>query len=308
MVNNMNPIAQKILLSPIFLLGLFLLLLNDFFLKYQFHNFLTGKLSDFAGLFIFPLFFAAFLPKRKVEIYFLTGVLFIFWKSPVSQGLIDFWNSLKIFRIGRVVDFTDLFALFVLPISYFFFIYKAQNKLIYLTNRIKQIEVLIVILIAVFAFTATTLKNERSAWFDKNYTFNGKKEDLEEKLKTLPDLRRISLKSESEVLSNIVPNEKIDPDEYWLRFEIIQKFCESESLRFLIWVNEIDGKTTLRFGNVEFMCEEQLTENQKQKIFRIFEKKIAIPLELMLQSDTKVDFDIENPKDEEGNKTSSPRP
>ena len=44
------------LTSPGFVVGLSLLLLNDLFLKARFHNPLTGKLSDFAGLFVFPLF------------------------------------------------------------------------------------------------------------------------------------------------------------------------------------------------------------------------------------------------------------
>lgn len=54
----------SILVSPGFLLCLCLLLLNDFILKSEFHNALTGKLSDFAGLFIFPLFFSALRQSR----------------------------------------------------------------------------------------------------------------------------------------------------------------------------------------------------------------------------------------------------
>jgi len=43
------------LLSPIPLVAIGLLLLNDHVLKEAFHNGLTGKLSDFAGLAFFPL-------------------------------------------------------------------------------------------------------------------------------------------------------------------------------------------------------------------------------------------------------------
>lgn len=84
----MNFHSQKILLSPLFLFSLIVLLLNDHYLKAQFHNFLTGKLSDFAGLFIFPLFFAAFFPKRRLSIYFFAGFFFVFWKSPLSQSFL----------------------------------------------------------------------------------------------------------------------------------------------------------------------------------------------------------------------------
>ena len=124
----MNSQSQRILLSPLFLLGLIVLLLNDFYLKAQFNNFLTGKLSDFAGLFIFPLFFAAFFPKRKLLIYFLTGFLFVFWKSPFSQSEIDLWNSISLFNLGRVIDYTDLLAVLVLPLSYFYFKTETQKQ------------------------------------------------------------------------------------------------------------------------------------------------------------------------------------
>ncbi|PUV24993.1 hypothetical protein DCO56_08585 [Sphingobacterium athyrii] len=44
----------KYLVSPLFIFVLFLLIINDFFLKAAFHNTFTGKLSDFSGLLFFP--------------------------------------------------------------------------------------------------------------------------------------------------------------------------------------------------------------------------------------------------------------
>ena len=58
----------NILASPGFVISLLLLLLNDFVFKTQFHNQLTGKLSDFAGVSAFSLFWAAFFPRRKTLI------------------------------------------------------------------------------------------------------------------------------------------------------------------------------------------------------------------------------------------------
>jgi hypothetical protein len=109
---------QHILLSWSFLLGLVLLLLNDFYLKAAYPGFLTGKLSDFAGLFIFPLFFYAFFPKYKKQIFLFTAVFFIYWKSPYADAFIAFWNAYAPFAIGRVVDYSDLWALVVLPFAY----------------------------------------------------------------------------------------------------------------------------------------------------------------------------------------------
>ena len=49
------PLARRLdaLLRPAFLAALGLLVLNDGLLKPLFHNALTGKLSDFAGVFAF---------------------------------------------------------------------------------------------------------------------------------------------------------------------------------------------------------------------------------------------------------------
>lgn len=68
----------KNLLSPPFIFCLVLLIVNDFLLKAIFHNALTGKLSDFCGLFIFPIFWSAVFPRFKSWVFILSGILFIF--------------------------------------------------------------------------------------------------------------------------------------------------------------------------------------------------------------------------------------
>ncbi|HJU88985.1 MAG TPA: hypothetical protein VJ672_06300 [Gemmatimonadaceae bacterium] len=107
------------LTSPPFIASLALLLLNDLVLKTAFHNAVTGKLSDIAGLIVFPLFWSALAPRRRLEIVIGTGVLFIWWKSSLSQPVIELWNSIAPLTIGRTVDYTDLLALVVLPFVYF---------------------------------------------------------------------------------------------------------------------------------------------------------------------------------------------
>lgn len=110
----------KILTSSWFLIGLAILLLNDFILKGYYGNWLTGKLSDFAGLFIFPIFWTAFFPRYKKQIFLLTALIFILWKSEFSSFLINYWNIVSWYNIGRVVDYTDLIALVSLPMAYYF--------------------------------------------------------------------------------------------------------------------------------------------------------------------------------------------
>ncbi|MCB9359959.1 MAG: hypothetical protein H6587_02810 [Flavobacteriales bacterium] len=114
----MTSKKSDILVSKAFLIGLAILLLNDWFLKYNFSNFITGKLSDIAGLFIFPLFLYSFLPKQKNAIYILTCVCFIIWKLPITNSIIEYWNSFNLYSINRVIDYTDLFCLLILPFSY----------------------------------------------------------------------------------------------------------------------------------------------------------------------------------------------
>lgn len=128
-----------------FLLCLSLLLLNDLYLKEVFNNWYTGKLSDFVGLFVFPLFWINFFPKRSFTVCWCTALLFMWWKSPLSQEFI-LWFSEYLFSITRVVDYSDLFALSMIPLAYWF------SKLSISPIRISKTAIIIV---ASFAFFAT---------------------------------------------------------------------------------------------------------------------------------------------------------
>ncbi|MCG2616136.1 hypothetical protein LZZ85_17700 [Terrimonas sp. NA20] len=107
----------NLLLHPAFIISLFLLLLNDISLKYQFANAFTGKLSDFTGLFVFSLFCLTFLPLYKKSIALMAAILFAWWKSPLSTFFIEWWNGLPFISITRVIDYSDLLALVVLPFA-----------------------------------------------------------------------------------------------------------------------------------------------------------------------------------------------
>jgi hypothetical protein len=100
-----------------FLVALFLLLANDLYLKAEYHNWLTGKLSDFAGLYVFVQFIAAISGIQIVRAAAASACLFVIWKSPASTPLIEFFNSILPVRIHRTVDYTDLAALLVLPLA-----------------------------------------------------------------------------------------------------------------------------------------------------------------------------------------------
>lgn len=105
------------LCSGWFIAALALLLLNDYYLKATFHNWITGKLSDFAGLFVLSIFLVTVWPERKGFIAVLAGFAFLFWKSSLSQPAIDWWNALPLMKVARTVDYTDLMAISILPIA-----------------------------------------------------------------------------------------------------------------------------------------------------------------------------------------------
>ena len=115
------PRNLHLLLNWIFLTGLILLALNDHYLKAAFPGKLTGKLSDLAGLLIFPMFLAFVLPRHGKIMPLVTGLVFICWKSPWSTPLINLFNSIvpAKMQLYRTIDYTDLLALAVLPLSYY---------------------------------------------------------------------------------------------------------------------------------------------------------------------------------------------
>lgn len=104
---------------PLFVICLILLLFNDFYFKAAFHNALTGKLSDFCGLLVFAWFWSALIPGKKRGVYLSTALLFVLWKSPYAQPFIELFSQ-HIYPITRVVDGTDLWALLILPLGYFY--------------------------------------------------------------------------------------------------------------------------------------------------------------------------------------------
>lgn len=143
------------LLSAQFLIGLAALLLNDLYLKAAYPGTITGKLSDVAGLWIFPMFWSAIWPRRARMLYAATAMAFVVWKAPISQPAIDAWNAVSLMPIARVVDFSDLFALLVLPASYAAFRGR-RREAIARFGRAQRLRMLVVMLGALFAFAATS--------------------------------------------------------------------------------------------------------------------------------------------------------
>lgn len=142
------------LLNPTYLFALILLGLNDFHFKYEYGNFLTGKVSDFAGLFIFPYFISTLNHTKTKKIYLLTAIGVVFWKSTLSQILIDFVRQNGI-GINRTADYSDYIALIILPISYYFFKKNYENLF-----QVRKIFPKIILGISIYFSWATSLPHQ----------------------------------------------------------------------------------------------------------------------------------------------------
>ncbi len=169
---------MNLLTSKLFIIGLLILIVNDHILKYAYPGFLTGKLSDLSGLFIFPIFFSAFWYRRRRLVYILTGLIFVFWKSSLSQGLIDTWNSVGIFGISRVVDYTDLLAMSILPFSLKYI------ESIKISRNDFSLKLTLIGGLSIIAFCATSLPSKsfkQDIDCDKEFILNINKKEFFEK-------------------------------------------------------------------------------------------------------------------------------
>ena len=248
---------RKILLSPLFLVGLTILLLNDFYLKTQFHNFFTGKISDFAGLFVFPLFWAAFFPKRKLFIFTATATFFVFWKSSYSQGFIHFWNNLGIFGIGRTVDYSDLIALTVLLPAW---IYSGKSEFIKLPEFFRKFALTAVTVISVFAFTATSPpgKMNQTEEYDQVYKFQDSSLEVSKKFQEFKTLDFSQTKSGDNGIT-------------YFNVELHEKVCDGYP-RANFTVLEGD-KAEIKLNHILYPCDDKLPD-QNEKLRQMFESEV----------------------------------
>lgn len=118
----MKTKRYHLLLFSILAIGIICLFLNDRMWKYEYSNLLTGNLSDFLGLLTLPVFIGILFSRIKSNVSLVVGVLFVLWKSPIADLLIDAWNQMGILSIDRTIDYTDLAALIVLPFVHKFIV------------------------------------------------------------------------------------------------------------------------------------------------------------------------------------------
>ena len=165
---------------PVFIGAVLTLMLNDWYLKEVFHNDLTGKLSDFAGLLAFPFLFTALCPHHAKKIHLATVVLFVAWKSEYAGPLIVLGNAMGI-PLGRTVDATDLLALVSVAVSY------RLSGRVY-TFRLPPALNRLILVASAGAFTATTMAPRSTVRYEvvnKVYAFDFSRRELISKLNML---------------------------------------------------------------------------------------------------------------------------
>jgi len=148
---------KNLILNPYFLIGLFVLIINDCYFKYEYGNFITGKLSDFAGLLIFPMFVAYLIPRLKKSISLFTGLSFIIWKTPLVTPIIELVNQSLLIPIHRTIDYTDYITLLILPFSHYLINFHEYNFKIVKWNKLRPLTTYSTLVIAFYAFCATSL-------------------------------------------------------------------------------------------------------------------------------------------------------
>lgn len=232
-----KPQRLDLLASPGFIIGVSLLLLNDFVFKPALHNALSGKLSDFSGLFVFPLLWVALCPRLRSSIYLVTAVLFVFWKSAYSQTLIDGWNSGSFFAVGRTVDYTDLLALLVLPLSF-------RYSLGFPPIRKKRLALYVIGAISIFAFAATSFSTKTQ--YSTEYAFPISKHNLLEQMRGL---------STDEVFGSFWEGDD---------FEINFDSCIAEAR---IFVNVKDNQTIVTLKEINYRCPHPPAKEVMQEYF-----------------------------------------
>ena len=131
-----DPWLMREFVSPLCLMSIALFALNNFYLKYAFHNTLTGKLSDLTLCFFLPLFLSALIGliphhglKTSHRLMFgsiLTVLLFSTLKlSLLASNQLNALLSIITLKVGigpsiNRIDPSDLVALPCTVLAFFY--------------------------------------------------------------------------------------------------------------------------------------------------------------------------------------------
>lgn len=228
----MQPTKRQLLLHPVFLSALILLLLNDHWGKYAFHNWITGKLSDFTGVLVLAIFLYAITPLNKLYSILITVLLFAWWKTPLSQPFISWLQDYWQLPVNRIIDYSDFAAFSILPLLYY--IYPLKPLIPKIAGLLKNA----VILATVFSIMATTVPYRYFHYTEDGYV------KVYKEFKTRLEEKEILGKLDSlgyHYYIDSVQYFPVEPDRYFLRIQ-----QPGDSVSSLVPLKNF-GDTTLYF-------------------------------------------------------------
>ncbi len=161
--------SSKFLSSPISFLLIFLWIANDHIWKAQFHNEITGKISDITGLIVFPFFLTAIgfiinygtLKEKTLFVFTNLTIATLFSVINWSQ---DWNNWIYINCFGNqngTADKTDLLCVPICLFMNFYFYKKYSVKEITVSARLKYLHI-IAITLSALAFINTSTPEPKS--------------------------------------------------------------------------------------------------------------------------------------------------
>lgn len=261
------------LLNFIFLFCLVTLFLNDHYLKYEFSNWFTGKLSDIVGIIMLPLLVAFVFPKLKQHSIWLSALLFAFWKSPFSQSLISLYNEYSLIPTSRMVDFTDLYVLLILPIPYFI-IKRIDNLHFFKLNNVNP---LLIFFPAILAFMATSpppsyyyiRTNGNLKCYKCNITVNYNQDEIVKRFQKLDIVFDSIAPIDTLALVRVPVLRKENVNAYRLNQLIIDK----DTLKNLDFTMRTikDGKTRIYFNGMQ-VSDDISTMKLKNKLIKYYKR------------------------------------
>ena len=230
--------TTALLTSPAFLLALALLLLNDWVLKAAVGSWWTGKLSDFAGLFAFAVFWSALFPSRARTVVTITAAAFVLWKSPASTPALDAWNAVVPWPLAREVDYSDWIALLALAPAY----RVATAPRVPPALAWRRTGAMAIAMLSVFAFAATSVRRPTPIENSPVYTAPGSLAAVRAALDSLgfePSFRRRDASHRVDTVSLYVRH----PPERWIHVvaELRELSPDSTALRVVALIGTTNG-------------------------------------------------------------------
>ena len=279
--NHKKSLNLHVLGHPLFISSTFILILNDWYLKETFHNEITGKLSDFAGLFTFPIFLSVLFPRYKLTAHIFAGLVFMYWNSAISQPLIDRLQLIGL-HVDRTVDITDSIALISIPYAYF-----ASNDQRYI--RMWPILQKAILILSATAFVATTMpphSTRKYTEIGKEYSFGFSKRELISRLnmvqiKEVRKLNRLSGQVDFDADKNIFHYKGQTDTLALLLDEALVKKTDTITFRTSLAENMISGdeqQSRLRLISVYRVVPDHKEKDYREKAVRSFEKHIIRPI------------------------------